>query len=175
MSLLSLLFLSGLTACATPVKLAGKVAWSAVELGAGLAWKIAAGLGKFGTRETVNALDLTADASRKIAAAREAKLLVETYWHYLQGGALAAAYDLFSDSLKHDMSRTEFYKYARERAGGVRDFQVMEGTVRQFHVEVPARILVQAEKEKAEVTVRTYVSQLKKGGWRITGWEAKGN
>ncbi len=160
-----------LTACATPVQMAGKAAWFVVKLGTGLAWDVAKGIGRIGTKETVHALDLTRDASMKFLAQREADSLVQAFWNLVIGNKLPAAYDLLSKTLQHDMRRRDFDTYVKQWSSAVSGFQILESTVRQFHVETPTQLTVKSPDASAEITVKVYVSKLNEG-WRITGWEA---
>ena len=161
-----------LSACATPVKLAGKAAWFAVKLGAGLAWNVATGIGKIGTKETVNALDLTASAAIRLMAQKESDALVQAFWNLLMGNKLSTAYDLLSKGLKRDMQEREFNEYVQRWSSALSAFQTLDSTVRQFHVETPTKLTVRSSEAESEVLVKVYVSKLKEG-WRITGWEAE--
>ncbi|MBI4179372.1 hypothetical protein HY522_08125 [bacterium] len=160
-----------LSACATPVKLAGKAAWMAVKLGTGLVWETARGIGRIGTKETVHAIDLTADAALAVLAQKESTILVEAFWSNLQGGAWRSAYGLFSDSLKRQMSRHDFETYVRSWISGVSGYRLLDLTVHQFHVEVPSRLMIKSKDSEEVLDVKVYVSKLKQG-WKITGWEA---
>lgn len=156
--------------CATPVKLAGKAAWSAVKLGTGLTWKIVTGIGKIGAKEALHAVDLTADVSMTMLARQESQALVKAFWDYMRGGTFVSAYGLLSDSLKKNFRKRDFLDYAGDWAPGIAGVEVLDADVRQFHVEIPARLHVNKEGAAADVRVVIYVSKIR-DRWRITGWE----
>ncbi len=157
--------------CATPVKLAGKAATFALKAGVGVAWNVAKGIGKIGTKEAVHALDLTADAATQILAEEASGKLVGDFWNAVQNGAIDAAYRMFSDGLKRDLKKRAFASYVAPWAGHIAAFEIIAQTVRQFSVEVPTRLTVHDPSTPAPVGVTVYVSNVD-GRWQITGWEA---
>ena len=170
-AILSVLILPVLAACATPVKLAGKVATFALKTGVSLAWNVAKGIGKIGTKEAVRAIDLTADATLKLIAQTEAPRLVEKFWLAVQNGSSGSAYQLLSIGLKQEFNKKEFVSYINPWAGHIAAYELMSHTVRQFHVEVPTRLSMKDRQTGAEVGVTVYVSNVD-NRWVITGWEA---
>lgn len=168
---LFVLLTAGLAACATPVILAGKVATFALKTGVSLAWNVAKGIGKIGTKEAVHAIDLTADATLKMLAQTEAPQLVEKFWLAVQNGSPNAAYQLLSNTLQRKFNKKEFISYINPWAGHIAAYDLMTSSIRQFHVEIPTRLYMKDQATGAEVGVTVYVSNVD-NRWVITGWEA---
>ncbi|MCS6861234.1 MAG: hypothetical protein NZT92_13030 [Abditibacteriales bacterium] len=129
-------------------------------------------VGRTAVKGVSKAVDLTADATLSLLASRRGREIATDFWLYTQGKEYHLAYRLFSPALRSLLPENDFIRQASQWAGTIRKVQVLDGIVRQHHVEVPTTLLLNVEGKEVEVPVDIHVVQ-EDEEWKIDGWEVK--
>jgi hypothetical protein len=129
-------------------------------------------VGRTAVKGVTKAVDLTADAALSLLASRRGREVAMDFWLYTQGKEYKLAYRLFSPALRSLLPENDFTRQASEWAGSIRKFQVLDGVVRQHHVEVPTTLFLNVDGKEVEVPVNVHVVK-EDEEWKIDGWEVK--